>query len=303
LIGEFIERPDQEQMWIADGDSSMNLSNDDIARSTPGQPERKRWCVFTSVGDFGNILSWVGQAPQRSWDLVTTFYGDSKDAYDELCLVSDICLPMKGGKFQNLKKFYDRWPAIMERYDFILVADDDLIVSLSDFDTAFEVAQRFDLWVCQPAFSQEGKISHPITAHEGSTSSIRLVNFVENTCPIFRADKLRSFLDVFDGDLLGWGIDWWYCNHLGSSVRGRFAILDEVVVINPHDHQRAGGVREITKLRSTSDRYRDWLRVKAKYGLSEYPHRLFDTIRKAPAAPFGAPRSGTRTGARHDHDS
>ncbi|WP_284313430.1 DUF707 domain-containing protein [Labrys miyagiensis] len=265
----------------------MIISNSDNPLPSSKHSEHRRWCIFTSAGNFDNVTSWIERSPTRSWDLITAFYGDYKDTYDRLCLISDICLPMKGGKFQNLKKFYDSWPDIIDRYDFIFVADDDLILRISDFDAAFGLAQQLDLWVCQPAFSQEGKISHPITAHVGGTSSIRFVNFVENTCPLFRSDRLKSFLDVFDDHLSGWGIDWWYCNHLGSDVSGRFAILDEVVVLNPYDHQRPGRAREITKLRRTSDRYDDWLRVKAKYGLSEYPHQLFDTIHKASVGPFG----------------
>ena len=109
-----------------------------------------------------------------------------------------------------------------------------------------------------------------MTAWAGQDRGIRLVNFVEMTCPVFRLDKLKAFLDCYDGGLVGWGIDWWYCNVLGADFYRKFAIIDGITVTNPHDYQRRGGTREISKLQSNDERLAHWQRVMTQHNLKEY---------------------------------
>ena len=63
----------------------------------------------------------------------------------------------------------------------------------------------------QPAFSGLGKISHDFSRQQ-TPDGIRIVNVVEVTCPLFQRAKLAAFMDVYDGSLVGWGIDFWYSN-------------------------------------------------------------------------------------------
>ena len=91
------------------------------------------------------------------------------------------------------------------------------------------------LWVAQPADLPEGKNSHWITCFAGSKWDYRTVNFVEVRMPIFRRDKLVEFLGVYDGSLVGAGIQYWFANLFNADEFGRFAIIDKVRVINPRD--------------------------------------------------------------------
>jgi hypothetical protein len=91
--------------------------------------------------------------------------------------------------------------------------------------------------------------------------------------PIFHRDKLDQFLAVFDGSLTGWGIDYWYMNFFNANEFARFAVIDKVPVINPHDEEKGG--REIDRLEPTERRQAAWADVKAKYGLVECPHEVF----------------------------
>jgi FkbM family methyltransferase len=246
---------------------------------------RNRCCVFSSAGDFSNVFSWVSDLKDREWDLIVAFYGSDAATFDRFRSISRAAFRLQGSKFQNLKRLYARQPGIFAPYDWVWVADDDLIVSPADIGRLFETASRYDFWVSQPAFSSRGRISHPITAWGGAGSSIRLVNFVEMTCPLFRKDKLEEFLGVYDGELVGWGIDWWYCNHLQADRYHKLAVIDEVVVTNPHDHQRAGGEREIVKLQSDQLRYERWRETAQNLHLAEYETRTLAQIRKDGVAP------------------
>jgi FkbM family methyltransferase len=249
---------------------------------------RNRWCVFTSAGDHNNVFSWVADSEEREWDLIVAFYGSNEGTFDRLRHISRAVFRLAGSKLQNLKKLFDRQPGIFAQYDFIWVADDDLMVAPADIGRLFDIASQYDFWICQPAFSSRGRISHPITRWGGSDSSIRLVNFVEITCPLFRKDRLEEFLGIYDGELVGWGIDWWYCNHFQAERYRKLAIIDEVTVTNPHDHQRAGGEREIVKLQSDEMRYERWLETAQNLHLLEYEPRTLAQIRKDPVAGGGS---------------
>ena len=135
--------------------------------------------------------------------------------------------------------------------------------------------------MCQPAFDQSGRVSHKITAWRGSNYSYRIVNFVEMTCPVFRSDKLFAFLKEYDGELVGWGIDWWYSSFLSGPHSKKFAVIDDVVVLNPHDHQRRGGAREITKLQPNHIREAMWKRKSQEKNIAEYAHRNISEIKNS----------------------
>lgn len=242
---------------------------------------RRQWCVFTSAGDHNNVASWVSNLPGRDWDLIVAFFGEDERAYQDLIKISSTCVRMKGSKFQNLKKLVERQPGIFANYDFVWVADDDLIISPPEIETLFRYACCYDLWVCQPAFDKTGRVSHPVTVPDGKDVDLRFVNFVEVTCPLFRKDKLDSFLSVYDGDLVGWGIDWWYSTHLNADRCRKFAVIDRVLVRNPHEQERPGGNRAITKLQSDEQRKANWLDTASRLHLSEYEPRTLAHVSDA----------------------
>ena len=245
----------------------------------------RRWCIFTSAGDYNNVLSWVAGLEDREWDLIVAFYGKDETAIHRLRPVCRALFRMQGSKFQNLKKLVNRQPGIFAQYEFIWVADDDLIVTPADVARLFQCASDYDFWISQPAFSGQGRISHPVTAWGGIDSSVRIVNFIEVTCPLFRKDKLDEFLTVYDGELVGWGIDWWFCNHFEANRKRKLAVIDEVVVINPHDYQRRGRSREIGKLEADEIRYGRWVDVCRNLHLAEYEPRTIVKIQRSEGAP------------------
>jgi hypothetical protein len=240
----------------------------------------RRWCVFTSAGDHNNVLSWLAGLDGREWDLVVAFYGDDDAAFERLRPACRAAFRSKGSKFQNLKKLFSSEPQLFEQYDFIWVADDDLTIRPEDVAQLFRYAAEYGFWISQPAFSSEGQISHKITERVGPDSFIRIVNFVELTCPLFRTDKLKEFLSIYDGELVGWGIDWWYCHLFQADHTMKLAIVDDIVALNPRAHQRDGGNREITKLQPNELREAHWQEISRKLDLPEYDMRTLAEIKR-----------------------
>jgi hypothetical protein len=229
--------------------------------------EQRCWCLFTSAGDKSAIRLWLaGDAPRR-WDLVAAYYGDDDDEFAAISNLCSYAFRSKGGKFQNLKKLITEHPAFFDRYSHVWVCDNDILMSSSQINEAFEITQRLGCWVAQPADLPEGRNSHWITCFAGSSWDYRIVNFVEVRMPIFRRDKLTEFLAVYDGSLVGAGIEYWFANFFKADEFGRFVIIDKVQVINPRNKDKGGS--EIERLQPPELRTAAWMKTAEKYGFLE----------------------------------
>ena len=143
--------------------------------------------------------------------------------------------------------------------------DDDIIIHGSAISRLFEIHKKYDLWLLQPTFDPQGKVSHTITITNPDTF-IRYTNFVEMACPLFLKDKLDKFMEVYDPILVGWGTDLWFMEVLGPDLEGRVAVVDEISCINPHDISK-NNQREIDQLQKTADRIKNWKKIKKKHNL------------------------------------
>jgi len=218
--------------------------------------------VFTSAGDQSNVRRWLNG--HRDFDLWVVYYGEVPESlYPE----ADLYVARAGTKFQNLHYCYSQWRNLFERYEAVLVMDDDIVIGAGGISRLFQIRRTLDLWALQPAFRVAGKISWDITRIR-TDARLRYTNFIEMTCPLFRRDKLDAFMDVFDPELIGYGEDWWFLQTLGGQSRRRVAIADEVPCINPYDRVK-GGAREIDRLSTHEQRKEVWERIKARYGLDE----------------------------------
>lgn len=250
-----------------------------------------RWCIFTSAGDSNSVTGWLDLMQPPRWDLVLAFYGEDDREFEKLAKHATYAFRTRGSKFQNLKKLIDKVPDIFDGYTHVCVCDDDIQMSPKQIDELFHFSEKYEFWVAQPAFSPAGKWSHEITICAGKNADYRIVNFVEVTMPLFRRDKLMQFLSIYDGSLVGLGIDYWYSDVLKAHLYGRFAIIDKISVVNPTDAEK--GHREIDRLQSFQARFSSWLQVSEKYGIVAHPHQVFAYCKIASGEDTGK-RSATR---------
>jgi hypothetical protein len=245
----------------------------ELIASTSGS--RSKNLVFTSAGDRSNLRYWL--TGPRDFDLWVAYYGDRPGTFQE---DSELYVSHKGAKFQNLHYCYSKWPDVLERYDAVMVMDDDILIDSTRLTRLFAIRRELDLWALQPAFRPSGKVSWDIT-RVNPTASIRFTNFIEMACPLFRRDKLDAFMAIYEPELVGYGEDWWFLHSLGVDLANHLAIVDEITCVNPHDRTK-GGEREIDRLRSHSERKAAWERMKARHGLDEQgrEHKEFGRIKK-----------------------
>ena len=237
----------------------------------------KRFCVFTSAGDRHSIDGWLSPEPRGTWDLITAYYGDDEREFERLRAASVYAFRNKAAKFQNLRHALSLEPKLLDHYEFVWVCDDDIVMTSDQISKMFRTAEQFEFWVCQPAFSSLGKISHEFSRQQ-TPDGIRIVNFVEVTCPLFQRAKLAAFMDVYDGSLVGWGIDFWYSNFFNARGNARFAVIDSVLVINRRDEDKPGNFREIDRLQTPRERQASWHAVRDRLGLQSYGQETMWTI-------------------------
>jgi len=231
-----------------------------------------KYLVFTSAGDNNNVSEWL--IGPREFDIWACYYGDTVFNCAEHV---EFHVSKKGGKFPNLQYIYQHYQKQLEKYEAVFVLDDDIIISATDINRLFEIREQHDLWLLQPAFNPRGKISHPITERI-PFCFMRYTNFIENGCALFRKDKLDDFMDVFDSTLVGYGTDYWFIDSLGPDIVGKVAIIDEVTCINPYDHTKDGGKREIELLQENAMRARNWEIIKEKHNIQVQSHIEFSLI-------------------------
>jgi len=232
-----------------------------------------RTLVFSSVGDRGHaIRSWLGDK-QRDYQTAIIYYGNDCDSRWARFLQSkaDHFAAHAGGKFQNLLWWIDQNPKLLDDFDYVFVADDDLAITPDTVGRIVRTAREYNLPVASPSHSPLGRISWPHMASRGSgrrvaepSAGVVLTNFVEMTCPLFEVDALRAFLNLFRRfapQLFGWGADWIISSACYTQARP-FGVLHNVSVVNPWARGPEG--REIDRYQPSGDRRKAWRELMAQ---------------------------------------
>jgi hypothetical protein len=74
-------------------------------------------------------------------------------------------------------------------------------------------------------------------------------------------------MEIYKYELVGYGIDYLFLNHLGVEHKDKYMIVDKISCINP-----CSKIREIDLLQDLKTRMKKWDKVKTELGISEYKH-------------------------------
>lgn len=224
----------------------------DKKKSTNQTPTpNSKWLVFTSAGDSNNIKNWL---KSRKFDLWICYYGDKKNS---LSKNSDFYFERKGGKTQNFYYALSKWRTQIKKYDAVLLADDDIIISGKNINRLFNIRDEYNLKALQPAFNIRGKNSHKFTEAKPFTK-LRYTNFIEIGFPLFEQQALLEFMELYKPAVNCWGVDWWFSYVIKEKYgKKSIAIIDEIMALNPFDNDKKNG-SEIEKLSSIKKLSSDW---------------------------------------------
>ncbi|MDI7862354.1 DUF707 domain-containing protein [Rhizobiaceae bacterium n13] len=191
--------------------------------------ESRRFLVLARVGDKSLHKSWLTDAPvSRTWDLQLNAYGKNESLFrdGDLPTVFD-----NGTKWDSIARHFRAHPDLFDRYDYIMLPDDDLLMKAADINRLFEIAVEHDLTMAQPALTLESYLSYPILLRMPGFR-LRYSTFLEAMACCIKSSYLRSLLPLFErhsswGTDLVWGL-------LMENPAFRAAIVDEV----PMTHTR-----------------------------------------------------------------
>jgi hypothetical protein len=172
------------------------------------------------------------------------------------CSVPHTVLSVQGPapKFELLNRVLEDADA----FDWVIIADDDVIIPANWVDSYLALADRFDFALSQPARTRDSFIDHQIVAQAPGLLA-RRTRFVE-IGPVFciRRDAL-PLLVPFETDIgMGWGLDFIWPIRLEKSGK-RIGIVDATPV--------AHSLREQVQLYEHTEAHQARLRL-----LDRVPH-------------------------------
>jgi len=93
---------------------------------------KRRFLVLGRVGDKSLHKTWIAdKSCERTWDLQLNAYGKDNAPFQDgdLPTIFDY-----GTKFDSLVRHFKADPGLLDRYDYILIPDDDVIMEARDIN-------------------------------------------------------------------------------------------------------------------------------------------------------------------------
>jgi len=196
-------------------------------------PTTRRFLVVVRAGAKSLHPQWLG-APgfARNWDLQLSAYGDRTDAlaHGDLPTVVD-----QGTKWDSLVRHFRAHPEILDRYDYVMLADDDVLMKGQDINRLFEMSAAHGLMVSQFALSRDSWITYPALMHcPGYT--LRYTNHIDCMAPCIQSAYLKTLLPFIEKYSCGWGADHTWAM-LMDDPPYRCAIVDEMTMVHTRKFQ------------------------------------------------------------------
>jgi len=165
----------------------------------------KPYAVYLQCGIDALWESWMTRQ-NHPWHLLINHY-DSTYAGKIPCDVEfhqSGALP--GTKFTSFNSILEKYPHILEPYEYIMLLDDDVYLENSDISRLFSVVQRHGWEMAQPSLSADSFCSFPVFFNP-SKNGWRHVNGVEVMMPVYSARILGKIKELIVQSISGWGFD------------------------------------------------------------------------------------------------
>ncbi|BCK75405.1 fucolectin tachylectin-4 pentraxin-1 [Acetobacter aceti NRIC 0242] len=192
------------------------------------QSGKRRFLVLARVGEDSLHREWIADdTTPRNWDLQLNVYAkDHSLSFDgDLPTVFDY-----GTKWDSIARHFKANPELLDRYDYIMLPDDDLRMKSADISRLFDIAVEHDLTMAQPAMTHDSYVSHEIVLRVPGFR-LRYSNFLESMSCCIKSSYLRTLLPMFERHFTGWGTDLIW-TMLMEDPAFRAAIVDEVPMVH-----------------------------------------------------------------------
>ena len=239
----------------------------------------RRFAVLVRAGESSLHRAWLGGEP-RTWDLIVSWFG----ATPYVPSGDEMVLEQRGMKYDVIARQLREHPELVERYDYIVLADDDVEISVETINRLFEIAEQEGLEVCQPGMTANSYFSF-IHHLQSPSFRLRYTPFVEVMFPCLSRAALSRVLPFFDDSPSGMGLDLIWAR-LAPDNWFRAAVVDSLAM----RHTRPLGSAVAGKMREAGRDGRAILHAMLNRFGTTMPHRIFYCY-------AGVTRSGRRVGA------
>jgi hypothetical protein len=182
----------------------------------------RRNLIISPIGDTSVHASWLSHPDAQSFDLFLIYYGQRDDFGRAEAMHY---LKRTGFKWELVDHVCKEHADILERYTNIWCPDNDIKLDTHGVNRMFDLFERFQLKLAQPAISA-GQVSYQALRQKPGVT-LRYSPYVEVMCPLFTREALRRCQSTFLECKSGWGLDWVWPRYFAQH---EIAILDAVGV-------------------------------------------------------------------------
>jgi hypothetical protein len=197
---------------------------------------RRKNLVFLQTGPQSTHREWYTDA-RRSWDLVVNYY--NVNGFEQG--FGDAVFFQAGTKFTAVHMLLTRYPEVFRGYDYVLLLDDDIRVSMGGLDALFLACKQRALDLAQMALSDRSHCVWEFAYARGRTG-LRYVSSVEIMMPVLSRRAMAICGPDFRQSVSGFGLDLLFGKKVASIDCSNVAIIDDIVVdhLKPVDDVSGG---------------------------------------------------------------
>ncbi len=201
---------------------------------------RRKNLVIVRAGDNSLHESWLKNTPcgARNWDLLISYFGGDHERRQNFYHDDSLFVLYKGGKFDGLYEAFQQIPGLLDQYDYIMMADDDYIMTTQDINRTFDIMREHNLQAAQPSLSHQScNLYFP--AYHNPRFKIRFTNFLEAITVCLSANVWRQILPLYENNPMAFFIDNFWARLTDDPAR-QVALIDEVQVTHTRPHASGG---------------------------------------------------------------
>jgi hypothetical protein len=189
----------------------------------------ERYAVYLQCGAGSVHQKWL-TGSKKSWDLIVNHYDDTHIGSLPSNIEFQQMGEYPGTKMTSFACFLERWESLAFEYDYIMLMDDDVLITEDDVSALFMAAESNNLQLLQASLSEDSACSHDVFRTKGA--GIRYVNGVEIMMPIMSRRVLEIIKGIFLESISGWGIDLVAGKFVMDKLGVLPAIIDDVIAIH-----------------------------------------------------------------------
>tara|TARA_B110001469_G_scaffold111262_1_gene113354 strand:- start:310 stop:1206 length:897 start_codon:yes stop_codon:yes gene_type:complete len=221
------------ERFLGDGlelNKETNSSNPlEIKSSFKKKPKHHNLVIVSilesSSNSNSNVLDTIlKNKHSNKFDIIVVFSNNTMAESSNYKKLAKYTYINNGSKFQNLHFIYNNHMDVLNKYERFFALDSDIKIDTISINKMFDLSERYTLMISGPTFEHT---SNTVMLSKKRTS-LRYVNFVECSVPLFNRHSLDKLMKYYDPALMDEGVDYLYIWACGESESNKYAVADNV---------------------------------------------------------------------------